>query len=112
MTVGLPGTGIGGIFYLVSVFVIFVKEQTEKFLKKKYHKKTGFIHKQFLMALGIVFSLWLMSWFLGVIFQKTSGPVRDAAQLLPTRQTPFISLGIALFVLLIGEIAAFFMRKK
>lgn len=112
MTVGLPGTGIGGIFYLVSIFVMFIKERVKKTLKKKYHPEMNFMYKQFLMALGIVFSLWLMSWFLGVTLQKTSGLVREAAQLLPTRQTPFISFGIALFVLFIGEMASFFIRKK
>jgi hypothetical protein len=86
MTVGLPGTGIGGIFYLLLAVCMPVREFIRTLKGKTNLKRWGFIMLQLLFVIGVISALWgevwllngLLLWLWGTI--KISGPVLMASQ--------------------------------
>jgi len=79
MTVGLPGTGIGGLFYIVLAFMMPVREACMLIVGKgRSLKRWLAIGVQTANAAGIVAGLWGIGWLIGVAVQYTrllsSGP--------------------------------------
>ena len=65
MVAGLPGTGIGGIFYLLtSLFIPFI-EFYKMILGKGDKRRWGFVLFQLLITGGIFLGFWMTGWFLG-----------------------------------------------
>src|SRR5687767_10078155 len=58
MTVGLPGAGIGGLFYLAATLLLPVRSLIRR--------RRGQAHLV-LLALGIIGSLWLAGWLLAFV---------------------------------------------
>lgn len=86
MTVGLPGTGIGGIFYLLLAVCMPAREFICTIRGKTNLKRWGFITLQLLIVLGIISAMWGEVWLLNGILLwmwgtfKISGPVLMASQ--------------------------------
>ena len=72
MTVGLPGAGIGGLFYLLSALAMPFHAAAESLLvaagrRSPLSRKTppwSLVWKQFAMASGIIAALWVTGWVL------------------------------------------------
>lgn len=64
MIAGLPGTGIGGIFYLMSVFLMPVREMGRVVRGRSSFRRWGLILNQIGLASGIMVGFWAMGWFL------------------------------------------------
>ena len=67
MTVGLPGVGIGGIFYLVSALLMPVRELGRSLRREPGARQWGLVGRQMSIALGILAALWVTGWLVGRI---------------------------------------------
>jgi hypothetical protein len=65
MNAGLPGTGIGGIFYLLSALWMPFHELYKTFRNKRQPQRMRLIVVQSGIALGIIAGIWLTGWLLG-----------------------------------------------
>jgi hypothetical protein len=86
MTVGLPGTGIGGIFYLLLAICMPAREFVRTIKGKTNLKRWGFIILQLLFVVGVISAMWAEVWLLnGLLIWlwgsfKISGPLLMASQ--------------------------------
>src|SRR5687768_1352087 len=71
VTVGLPGAGVGGIFYLLSALSMPVHALARQFLRRtgsnaggELPPRWGLIWRQFATAVGIIAGLWIAGWLL------------------------------------------------
>src|SRR5688500_15198526 len=71
MTVGLPGAGVGGIFYLLSALSMPAHAMIRHVLRTQRPgnyaddpPRWGLVWRQFATALGIIAGLWLTGWAL------------------------------------------------
>jgi hypothetical protein len=71
MNVGLPGTGIGGVFYLLSALWMPFHEIYRTIREKKPPQRVHLILAQVSLALGIIAGIWLMGWLLGELLATT-----------------------------------------
>lgn len=65
MTAGLPGTGIGGFFYLISALVMPVHELVFLVRGRSSLSRWRVVARQTAIAVGIIAGIWVMGWFLG-----------------------------------------------
>lgn len=76
MTAGLPGTGIGGLFYLLLAVYMPVREFFRLIQKRTNMGRWGFIALQLCFVFGILAALWGEAWLLSRSFiwlQQTFG---------------------------------------
>jgi hypothetical protein len=66
MTVGIPGVGLGGIFYLVSALLMPVHHFVRR-LSGQTTPRWGLVMRQLTTACGILAALWLTGLALGVV---------------------------------------------
>jgi hypothetical protein len=72
MVVGLPGTGIGGLFYILLAFTMPLREAASLVSgKRQSAKRWTDVALQTVHATGIVAGLWGMGWLLGQTLQWT-----------------------------------------
>jgi len=64
MTAGLPGTGIGGIFYLLLAMYMPVCEFFKTLQGQSTFKRWGFIMVQLSFVVGILSAMWGEVWLL------------------------------------------------
>lgn len=67
MNAGLPGTGIGGVFYLVSVFFMPFLELFKTMRGESSLERWQLVGKQLVMAGSIIGGMWLMGLILGMV---------------------------------------------
>jgi len=67
MTVGLPGVGIGGIFYLVSALTMPVRELVRTFRRESSAMRWRFVMTQWSLAVGILIAMWLTGEAIGML---------------------------------------------
>lgn len=72
MTAGVPGTGIGGLFYLIAALLLPLRGVTLKLRGEQV--AWPMILRQSRMALLVFLGLWAMGWLIGFIL----GPVGTA----------------------------------
>ena len=65
MTAGLPGVGIGGIFYLVSALLMPVSSLVAVFRGRAHEARWATALRQAALAAAILGALWLTGWALG-----------------------------------------------
>jgi len=68
---GLPGVGIGGIFYLVCALLMPFVELANTLRGRTSTKRWKIVFTQFGMLCSIIVSLGFMGWFLVSILRKT-----------------------------------------
>ena len=111
MTAGLPGAGIGGLFYLASSILLPVRSLWRRLrgrpdavpLRQQLHSA--------LIALGIIGGLWVAGWVLAFIvpddmvpqnaFSGTGGPAHTVIPF----ATFFVAVGTLVLVLVMVELA-------
>jgi len=67
MTAGLPGTGIGGFFYLLSALLMPAHEFCLMCQGKSNWKRWKMAVRQSVLAFLVIVSVWGTGWLLGVI---------------------------------------------
>ena len=117
MTVGLPGVGLGGIFYLASAICMPFRAVLRRTGEARHGR---IVVRQTLLAAGILVALWATGWALGDLITMTS---RAAPAM--TRGVPIgvganavrvsallLSLGTLSIVLLSVEVARFAVKVR
>ena len=64
MTVGAPGAGIGGLFYLASALVLPVRSVYRVFRGDRV--AWGAVARQWLLAVSVLMAIWLAGWLIGL----------------------------------------------
>jgi hypothetical protein len=67
MNAGLPGTGIGGVFYLLCALIMPFIELINLLRGRSSLERWQFIFKQLLMGGGMIGGMWLLGLVLGMI---------------------------------------------
>ena len=78
MVAGIPGAGIGGLFYLVAAFSLPFRLVRRRWRGERRPAAGDGSWKQVGMALGIVGGIWLTGWMLGLILMH-GGVTRGSA---------------------------------
>jgi len=68
MTAGLPGTGIGGVFYLLSTLLMPIIEIIMTIRGKSSVARWMFVLRQLAMGATILGGMWLLGLFAGVMY--------------------------------------------
>ena len=119
MTVGLPGVGLGGIFYIVSAALMPVRELVRA-ARRERPPRWSLVWKQTTMVAGILAALWLTGWWLGLVIAAsptvftTSGheALRSTTAHNVLRVSALaLSLGTLVFVLASVQIARLFVKR-
>jgi len=69
MNAGLPGTGIGGIFYLLSALLMPIFEVVNTLRGKSSWSRWVLLFKQLAMAAGIIAGMWALGLLLGLLLE-------------------------------------------
>ncbi len=77
MSVGLPGTGVGGLFYLVSALCMPFREAYRAATGRSDARSRDLVVRQTLIALGVLGGIWLAGWLIGLVLSHV--PVVAAA---------------------------------
>ncbi|HKC48888.1 MAG TPA: hypothetical protein VKB63_14895, partial [Gemmatimonadales bacterium] len=67
MTPGIPGTGIGGLFYMLSAAALPLREGYHRMWRGVAAARWRVIAMQQLLAAGILGGMWTTGWLLGVL---------------------------------------------
>lgn len=107
MTVGLPGAGIGGLFYLASTLLLPVRSIVRRLRGRPdamdWRAQTPLV----LMALAIMGSLWLAGWLLALVVPERMLAASSGAGTAVASRTviPLATFGIGVGTLAIVLIA-------
>jgi hypothetical protein len=102
MTVGIPGVGFGGIFYLCSALLMPFRELAQALRRDERPLRWGLVARQSSMAAGILVAMWATGWALGrmlaphVAIHGGAGLVRGSV---PHNAFRVSALGLSLGVL-------------
>lgn len=90
MFAGLPGTGLGGLFYALLVLLMPLREL---WLRGR-HGRWGFIARQWALLAGILAGLTLEAWALAWLLQPESGAgaLAEEARLMHDHVVPALAL--------------------
>lgn len=72
MTAGVPGSGIGGFFYLVSALLMPVQESVSICRKTSSRASRRTVVRQVINAVGVLAGVWMTGWFISQAIQKVS----------------------------------------
>lgn len=120
MNVGIPGTGLGGLFYALSVVAMIVIELYLLLIGKSDPERRQLAFRQSFMLIGIVLSLVAMDFFLekvlfapaSPLMQGVSDRAADGADALALSTTLF-GIGIlAIIGLFVQVLRLFFAAPK
>jgi hypothetical protein len=64
MAAGIPGSGIGGFFYLLSAMLMPVKESVAIYRKTSSRASRKIVSRQVLNSVGVLGGVWLTGWFI------------------------------------------------
>lgn len=115
MNVGLPGAGIGGLYYLICTAVMPFKEIFMTLTKPKHQFRYRLVFSQLSIASAIVLGFISIYKLLNTLFKaKSSLQVSiNNISFLPSYSLPiFISLALLIFILVVIELLAFIHRKN
>ena len=99
MTAGLPGAGIGGMFYLLMALLAPLWEGVRAYRQTRSPRQWQLVLRHFLLAASILFSMWLAAWALGVILAWPSDLGHAGGQQDVAAYPRVISRNVALFTL-------------
>jgi hypothetical protein len=69
MNAGLPGTGIGGVFYLLSALLMPFYELIQTLRGQSSWSRWALLFKQLAMAAGIIGGMWALGVLLGLLLE-------------------------------------------
>src|SRR5688572_1394737 len=127
MNAGLPGAGIGGMFYMVSAILMpfhaahrTVRRRRDPGLAAQPPVQWRGVFRQFMIAVGIIAALWLTGWALGAVLAAQPSALGE----LQARVTGpsvtnvikigalFLSIGTLCVVLLAVQIGRLFVKRR
>jgi hypothetical protein len=73
MTVGLPGAGIGGLFYLVATITLPIRHAWRVLRGQPTEVEARDIVRALLLAVGILAGIWVAGWLLGIVMVRVPG---------------------------------------
>ena len=122
MTAGLPGTGIGGIFYLLSAFLMPFVEIVNTLRGRSSLRRWRVVAQQFGILLGIASAFWGTGWVLKASLKRLSTATASSLPHLSQaaqgasnffRLSPlFVSLGALAAVIIFLSIANYLLDRK
>jgi hypothetical protein len=123
MNVGLPGTGLAGLFYLLAALWMPVHELIRTARGRGDARRWRLVRARTGMALGIIFVLWGTAWLLGLLLLPSPTAAPDAAATADGRAAggavqflgvaPALAAFITLFALLLTvEVLRLLMRSR
>jgi len=74
MTAGVPGTGLGGLFYILGGLILPVRGVVRKLRGRSV--SWGVIARLTGLALGVFLGIWLTGWLLGMLL----GPLAQSVE--------------------------------
>ena len=111
MNAGLPGTGIGGVFYLLSALWMPFHELHKTLRRKSRPQRMRLILVQLSIALGIIVGIWLTGWLLGELMMMRGwlafkqGTAATATNTLPNViRVTMVFLTIGLLVVVVSGV--------
>jgi hypothetical protein len=114
MTAGLPGAGIGGLFYLASTILLPVRSLVRRLRGQHVGVPWRFQVQSVLIASGIIGGLWGSGWLIAFMVpdemlarNSTAGGATAGASSILSLATLAVAVGTLVFVVLAVEIARF-----
>ena len=106
MTAGLPGTGIGGLFYLGTAFLMPVRELLLTIRGRSSARRWRLVLLQVMLAASVIVGLWLTAWLLTAalpvaqyaVLQRMSRHIKHALGVAPGLLTWGILAGVLIGV--------------
>ncbi len=104
MNAGLPGTGLGGLFYMLSILLMCIKEVAHRIRGTGDRAKSRIALEQVLILVGALFSIWLSGLALHFLVRVLSPKVgieiiEGMAKALPQAGLPLNVLAMSTAVL-------------
>jgi len=120
MTVGVPGVGFGGIFYLIGALFMPVREVVRTARGESNAERWAIVATQWSLAAGILVALWGTGWVLGhaltpALLAKTGAAVgRAAAEPHNLLKVSVFAVSLGMLVILIAavRVAHFVLRLR
>lgn len=115
MNVGLPGTGLGGIFYFLCVTAMVAIELLKRLFNKVDHYKWKIARRQFFLIGGIIFSMYAVDWYLSkILFQVISLSNQAPTKMLVFNGKPlfYTFLVLVTFLIIINSLNFFIKKPK
>ncbi len=115
MTAGLPGTGIGGMFYLISALATPLREG---YLRMRGRRSRGWrlVAAQTAIASAVLAGMWATGWLLGLAVRASHRVFPAAVTLHPGSLLPavalLLSVGTLAVVLLGVELLRLWVRRR
>jgi hypothetical protein len=99
VTVGLPGAGIGGLFYLLAALATPLCEVARALRKSHTPRRWTRALRHFVLAASIVFGMWLAAWWVGalVISSEATRTVTAAGIRIDSAYAQAVGRNVALF---------------
>lgn len=119
MTVGLPGTGIGGLFYILAALLAPIRSLSLS--RRGTRGNRGAIARLFLLGLGVVLGIYATGWLLGFVLDPVASSAADTGAGNISRPeienvvrwaTLLASLFMLAVVLLAVQVTRLILRKK
>jgi len=119
MTAGVPGTGIGGLFYLVAALLLPLRGLILRMRGARVPWPTLF--RQMRLAVGVFLGIWATGWLLGFVVGPIAGTARIAGRAESVTRgfrsivrwsALLAGLGALAVVLLSVEVARLVVRKR
>ncbi|MGI8648850.1 MAG: hypothetical protein ACR2KW_00495 [Rubrobacter sp.] len=130
MHAGIPGIGLGGLFFVLSAFLMLATEIVRTFQGRSSLRRWRVVGLQSAIASGIVLVTVLMLWLLDILFLRPApggGPAGlggyeasttagnrflELVSALPIAAAPILgTLALLVFVLCLSEAARLFVRR-
>ena len=120
MNAGLPGTGIGGVFYLLSALWMPFHELHKTLRRKSRPQRMRLILVQLSIALGIIVGIWLTGWLLGELMMRGWLAFKEGTPATATNTLPnvirvtmvFLTIGLLVVVVSGVHILKLVMRYR
>ena len=80
MAAGIPGSGIGGFFYLLSAALMPFQESVAICRRTSSRASRKIVGRQVLNAVGVLSGVWLTGWFIVKSVRTVSASIHPAQQ--------------------------------
>ncbi|MEI7999204.1 MAG: hypothetical protein WCH62_06845 [Candidatus Omnitrophota bacterium] len=114
MVAGIPGTGIGGIFYLISALCMPLREITKVARGKSSIRRWKFIMMQLGLASGVICGFWITGWVLTMVLPHQTHKIftsLSTANVLKIKPI-VVSITVLIVVLLTAEFLGLILPKR
>ena len=121
MTPGIPGTGIGGLFYVCSSLVLSLRHAWRRVRRQQSSTRSGDVVLLALLAAGIALGVWIAGWLVGALvapelrgLSRATSLVNGNAHVQNAIRVAAIVLGVAtLGIVMLGvELARLWQQAK